>query len=154
MNHDKAYIVVANFMFVPHDELSQLILDTAESQSNQRKIDEEKDQKETLIVQEIAVVENKESVKCIHCGWIGKRNAWLKHLRMKPICKSMYDMQSVYDEQNEWKKIKQQNYNKMHYAENKEDYQIQHRAEKQEYDRNYYEENKEDKKKYYKENKV
>ena len=62
-------------------------------------------------MQEIAVVENKESVKCIHCGWIGKRNALLKHLRMKPICKSMNDMQSVYDEQNEWKKIKKQNYN-------------------------------------------
>ena len=64
--------------------------------------------------------ENEEKVNCKNCGWVGSRNAILKHLRMKQICTTKYDMQSVYDEQNVKKTIKKQQYDKMHYEKTRE----------------------------------
>ena len=64
--------------------------------------------------------ENEDNVNCKNCGWIGCRNSLLKHLRMMATCRTKYDMQSVYDEQNVLKKIRKQQYNKMQYAKTQE----------------------------------
>ena len=73
-------------------------------------------------MQELAMVKIEENRKCSNFGWIGKRNALLKHLRMKSKCKSKYDMKSVYDRQKIHKimKKKKQHYNSMHFAKRQE----------------------------------
>ena len=88
-------------------------LETVESQSNQ-------DRKEMAVDMNEMTEENEDNVNCKNCGWIGCRNSLLKHLRMMAICRTKYDMQSVYDEQNVLKKIRKQQYNKMQYAKTQE----------------------------------
>ena len=99
-----------------------------------------KDQNEAVVMKKTGVVDNEEIINCKNCDWVGKRNALLKHLRMKSICTSMYDMQSVYAEQDQLKKIRKQHYDKMQYAKT---------LEKK---RQYYQEKKEERKAYYDEN--
>ena len=38
-------------------------------------------------------------ISCKTCNWIGKKNALLKHLWMKPGCKSLYDLKKINIEQ-------------------------------------------------------
>ena len=61
----------------------------------------------------IDVDENNEYRFCKNCNWTGKRNALLKHLRMKPSCTSKYNMERVYDEQAMHKKLRKQHYDKI-----------------------------------------
>lgn len=88
---------------------------------------------------ELSSNEELQYTKCMECNWRGK--ALLKHLRMKPSCKSKYDMPSLYAERLKLKKIKKQNYAKTQYAK------------KTDQKRQYYQENKEKRNKYYEENK-
>ena len=110
-----------------------------------------------------------EQVKCCNCNWEGKRNALLKHLRMKPECKSMYDMNKLNADQEKLKKIRKQCNNATHYAKNKEyikqnneankeerrsykrKYDAQNKERIQEYHANYYQENSEERKQYQRE---
>ena len=90
-------------------------------------------------------------VNCKNCNWTAGRNALLKHLRMKPICKLHYNMESLHAEQVENAKLKKQEYNKRQYGKNKEEMQKQYQENKEEkkyYQRCYYEKNKEERKQY------
>lgn len=91
---------------------------------------------------------------------MGKSNAFLKHLRMKPVCASMYEMQSVYAERDQLKKSRKEQYDKMHYAkklDKKRQYYQENKEQRLKYKKDYYEKNKEQRleynKEYYKENK-
>ena len=95
-----------------------------------------------------------EQVKCENCNWEGKRNALLKHLRMKPECKSMYDMKKLNADQEELKKARKQCYNATHYAKNKEYIKQNNEANKEEikkYHAKYYQENSVERKQYQRE---
>ena len=94
----------------------------------------------------------KECVNCKNCNWTGGRNALLKHLRMKSICKLQYNMDSLYAEQANNKKQKKKDYNKMHYRNNKER-KKQHYLERKEEKKQNYQEKKVEMKKQYQENK-
>ena len=63
---------------------------------------------------------NEDKEKCRNCKWIGKKNALLKHLRMKSLCKSKYNMNSLYIEHLGMKKVRKSQYDQVHYDQNKE----------------------------------
>ena len=90
-------------------------------------------------------------ISCKTCNWIGKKNALLKHLRMKPGCKSLYDLKKINIEQAKLKKMIKQQDNALNYARkkefNKQDYQ-KRKEEGLAYQRNYDEKNREAKRKY------
>ena len=105
-------------------------------------------------------VRNEEIVNCNNCNWMGKMNAFIKHLREKLICGSKYDMQIVLAEQDQPKKNRKQHYNKMQYAkkvQQKKTYYQDKKEERLAYQSRYYKDNKDTKldhqKKYYVDNK-
>ena len=55
----------------------------------------------------IYVDENNMYTNCKNCNWTGKRNALMKHLRMKSLCTSKYDMKRLSDEQAMHKKLRE-----------------------------------------------
>ena len=82
------------------------------------------------------VARSEEIMHCKTCNWKGMRIEFLKHLRMKSICGAQYDVQALVSEQAQLKKIRKQQYDKMHYAkkiEAKKQYYQDRREEKQEY---------------------
>lgn len=96
-----------------------------------------------------------ENVKCENCEWNGKRNALLKHLKMKSQCRSLYDMERLQLEHKELRKLKRQMYDKNHYSNNKEEkkqYYQENRKKRKKYQKQYYKENL-DQRQYYQENK-
>ena len=85
-----------------------------------------------------------ENVKCENCEWNGKRNALLKHLKMKSQCRSLYDMERLQLEHKELRKLKRQMYDKNHYSNNKEEkkqYYQENRKKRKKYQKQYYKEN-------------
>ena len=94
------------------------------------------DEEETELFKASNVSRSEEIISCKMCNWNGKRIEFLKHLRMKSICAARYDMQFLVSEQGQLKKIRKQQYDKMHYAktiEAKKRYYQDRREEKQEY---------------------
>ena len=119
-----------------------------------------------------------QDIECRNCHWKGKRNALLKHLSMKLICATFYDIDALKAEQEEDRKVKKRiadknRYNKLkqlkkkYYEDNKDQrlkYQREYDSrsrkqkqkyynanleERQEYQRDYNNANKEQMQKYY-----
>ena len=84
---------------------------------------------------------NNDVEKCKNCGWTGKTNTLLKHLRWRIECKASYDMTKLYKKQKNLHRLKRQARDNGRYAINREKYhqrylenEEQRRAYQREYD--------------------
>ena len=96
-----------------------------------------------------------QDIECRNCHWKGKRNALLKHLRMKLICATFYDIDVLKAEQEEDKKAKKRIADKNRYNKIKQEkrhYYEDNKEERLKYQREYDDRSREQKQKYYEAN--